>query len=675
MKNPIINKYENRYGAIPFDLINFEHYMPAIEFGLNEAYRKVDEIKELKEDATFKNTIEALELSSNLLDKATNVYFNLYSLHSDAEFKELSETISPLLAKFSGDVYTDSKLFIRVKNVYLNRENLDLSFEELRLLENTYKSFIRNGALLNSQDKIKLQKIDEELSLLSPKFSKNVLDATNAFEVYIIDESRVKGIPENALNAASYTAKQRGWDSGWVFTLQMPSYIPVLQYAQDRELRRELYLGYGVKNLAGEFDNRDITLKTVKLRQKRARLLGYETHAHYTLDKRMAQNPNNVMKFLEDIHSVSYPAAKKELNEVKELAKRLDGIEDFQSWDFSYYSEKLKKEKFAFDTEELRPYLKAENVINGIFTVAKKMYGLNFIEVNDVPLYHTEVKTYEVLDKDSSNLGLLYVDLYPRETKRGGAWMNTFRTQGLQEGEIKRPHVLICGNLTPSTPDNPSLLSFNETRTVFHEFGHALHGLLSDVKYRSLASPNVYWDFVELPSQIMENWLLESETLKLFAKHFETGEVMPASLVDKVKESQTFNSGSMNNRQLSLGFLDMAWHTTDPNEIDNVETFEERIMEKTRLLPKTESNTSTGFGHIFSGGYSAGYYSYKWAEVLDADAFELFKERGIFNSEVSISFKDNILSKGNTEDPMNLYKRFRGSEPDPKALLRRDGLI
>ncbi|MCP4294449.1 MAG: M3 family metallopeptidase, partial [Proteobacteria bacterium] len=418
-----------------------------------------------------------------------------------------------------------------------------------------------------------------------------------------------------------------------------------------------------------------IILKTVRLKKERANLLGFDSHSHYTLDRRMAQTPDTVMNFMEDIYSVAFPAAKQELDKVKELAEKLDGIKDFQSYDFMYYSEKLKKDIFDFDAEELRPYLKAENVVEGVFTVANKMYGLNFKQIDDIPLYHEEVVTYEVLDSDNSHIGLLYVDLFPRATKRGGAWMNTFRKQGLTGDQIKRPHVLICGNLTPSTPDAPALLSMNEARTIFHEFGHALHGLLSDVKYQSLASTSVFWDFVELPSQIMENWLLESETLELFAKHHLTGKIIPAELVEKVKKSQNFNAGYANTRQLSLGFLDMGWHTTDPETVESVEKFEEKIGEKTRLFPKTGANTSTGFGHIFAGGYSSGYYSYKWAEVLDADAFEFFKEKGIFNKEVAASFRDNILSKGNTVDPMVLYKRFRGSEPDPNSMLKRDGLI
>lgn len=669
----LLKKFDTKYNSIPFDKINEEDYLPAIKKGIELAKERIEDIKK-EENPNFNNVIVKLETCSEELEKATGIYFNLYSLESNDNFKQLAEEISTLTAKFSSEVYTDGVLFEKVKSVYNNQKIFNLSNEEERLLDITYKSFTRNGALLDDSDKEELKKLDEELSVLSPKFSKNVLDATNEFFVHLIKEEEVKGIPQNALVAAADLAKTKGFDSGWVFTLQMPSMIPVLQYCENRELRRKMNLAYGQKNLEGKFDNRELVLKTVKLRDKRAKILGYNNHSSYILEKRMASTPETVMSFLDDLFNYANPAAKKELEEVKELAKRVDNLDDLQKWDIPYYTEKLKKEKFNFDSEELRPYLKSENIIEGVFTVAEKMYGISFNEIQDVTKYHNDVKTYKALDSDGTYLGLLYVDLFPRETKRSGAWMNTFMTQGLQEDEIRRPHILISGNLTPSTSDSPALLSFDETRTVFHEFGHALHGLLSNVKYKSLASPNVYWDFVELPSQVMENWLLEQETLEIFAKHYDTGEVMPLDLIKKIKESQTFNAGSFSNRQLSLGYLDMAWHITPPEEINDVEAFEDKINEKTRLLPKAPGNTSTGFSHIFAGGYSSGYYSYKWAEVLDADAFEYIKEKGIFNKEVCGEFRE-LLSKGNTVDPMDLYVKFRGQKPDTKALLRRDGLL
>lgn len=670
--NPILEQYDTKYESIPFSKIKTENYMPAIEKGIEVANENIKLIINNSDEATFENTVEALELSSELLDRASELYFNLYSLESDEEFKTLTEKISPMLASFSSEIYTNSELFKRIEKVYNSTE--DLSKEEKRLLDITYKSFTRNGALLNSEDKKSLIEIDNKLSTLSPKFQKNVLDATNDFTKYVENPDDVSGIPELALKAAEELAKEKGKDKGWIFTIQMPSYIPVLKYADNRELRKSLYFAYGTKNLDGNFDNRSTVLETIRLRDKRAKLLGYTNHSEYILEKRMASSPTRVLSFLDDIHKHAFPAAQAELKEVSSLAKELDNIETLEAWDVAYYTEKLKNRKFNFNSEDLRPYLKSENVIKGIFSVATKLYDISFIKIENVDKYHKDVEVFEVLNSDSSHIGLLYVDLFPRSTKRGGAWMNTFRTQGLYRDGIKTPQILISGNLTPSTGDTPSLLSFDETRTVFHEFGHALHGLFSNVKYKSLASPNVYWDFVELPSQIMENWLLEKETLEIFAKHYQTGEILPDELIKKIKDSQTFNAGNFNNRQLSLGYLDMMWHTTDPKNITNVEDFEKKAMEKCRLVPLTSANTSTGFSHIFAGGYSSGYYSYKWAEVLDADAFEYFKEKGIFNREIASSFKE-LLSKGNSVDPMDLYKSFRGQEPDPKSLLKRDGLL
>ena len=501
------------------------------------------------------------------------------------------------------------------------------------------------------------------------------MEAVNDFEYHTVDKNEVLGIPKQALESAKELAEKKGKKSGWIFTLQMPSYIPLITYCQNRELRKKLSGALGKKNLKGKFDNRDLILDIIKAREERAILLGYKTHSHYILEERMANSPDKVFDFLNSIYDIAHPIAKKELQKVKDFAFKIDGIEDFQNWDLIYYSEKLKKELFDFDEEQLRPYFLAENVIDGIFQVAKKMYGINFNEIKNASKYNEEISVYEVTSESSNSIGLLYVDLYPRETKQGGAWMNTIRTQGLQNGEIKTPQIIIAGNLTRSTKKSPSLLSFNEVNTLFHEFGHALHGLLSDVKYCSLASPNVLWDFVELPSQIMENWLTESETLQLFAKHYKSGKIISDKLVKKLLTTQKFNKGIFNNRQISLSLLDMAWHTTKAKEIKDVKEFEDEVNAKTRLLPKTDGCTSTSFGHIFPGGYSSGYYSYKWAELLEADAFEHFKERGIFNKQVCDSFRDNILSKGNSEQPMELYKIFRGRKPDAKAMLRRDGLI
>lgn len=511
---------------------------------------------------------------------------------------------------------------------------------------------------------------------MSPKISQNLLKSTNAFELHITDEKDLEGLPEGAKEAAAFAAKKKGKDGGWLFNLQIPSVLPIYKYAKNRKLREKMNRAYGARAYNDDFDNREILKKIAQLRQERAELLGYKTHAQYVLEERMAETPETVQEFLERVYSVAFPAAKKEIEEIKKLAKETDALEDLQSWDSAYYSERLKKITYDYDEEELRPYFKVENVIDGLFKVARKLYNITFKELKDIPVYHTEVKVYEVDDKDGSHLGLLYMDLFPRETKRNGAWMTNFKTQGLSHGKIRRPHVGIVANLTPSTDKKPSLLELSEVQTLFHEFGHALHGLLSDCTYQTLASPNVYWDFVELPSQIMENWTLEKEALDMFAVNYKTSEKMPDELIQKVKKAQNFNKGMANIRQLSFGFLDMAWHANDPRAIEDVAEFEDKVFEKTRLLPKVDgTNQSCSFGHIFAGGYSSGYYSYKWAEVLEADSFELFKEKGIFNQDIADSFRKNILAKGNTAHPMELYMKFRGREPDPDAMLKRDGLL
>ena len=673
--NPLINRPKHKHGAIDFDAIKLEHFMPALNYAIDSAEQKLQKIKNNTSQPSFKNTLIPMETCSELMKTVANVYFNLMGAESNNKFKELAQEISPKLSAFHNSVLMDYELFKRVKYVYENKEFENLTIEENRIVEESYNDFILNGALLSSGEKEEVKKIDEKLSKFSPKFSQNTLNATNEFTYYTEDESELNGIPELIKNQAKELAINKNKNNGWILSLQMPCYIPVMQYAKDRNLREMMFKEYGKIAFGGKFDNQDIIKNIVNLRFQKATILGYKDHADYTLQKRMAKNTETVMKFLNRLFDVYYPAAKKELQEIKDLAKK-DNIDELQSWDFAYYSEKLKKQKFDFDQEELRPYFKAENVIKGIFKVAELMYGLQFKEVYDIPVYHKDVRVFEIYEKNNIFVSLLYIDLYPRETKRGGAWMTQFRSQGLFEGKIERPHVSIVCNLTPSTKDKPSLLTFSEVETVFHEFGHALHGMLSNVTYSSLASPDVYWDFVELPSQIMENWLSEKETLSLFAKHYETGKIIPDELIEKIKISRSFNVASMGLRQLSFGFLDMAWHTGAKDNLDSVEEFEENAIAKTRLLPKiNDTNISCHLGHIFSGGYSAGYYSYKWAEALDADAFEYFKENGIFNSEIAESFRKNILEKGNTEPPMDLYIKFRGKEPDPDALLRRDKLI
>ncbi len=675
-KNPLLfAERVGKYEAIPFNLFKKEHYIPAVDFGLEEAKNNLEAIKANTEEPTFENTIFALSNCSPALDKATTVFFNLLGAESDNEFKALAQEISPKIAAFSSSISTDPVLFEKVKAVYDKRDSLNLSEEEMRIVKNSYKGFTRNGALLSDEDKEKLKAIDQELSRLSPTFNQNLLNSTNAYEMHITDEADLEGIPENAKMAAKHTAEQRGKD-GWVFTLQFPSMLPVSTYAKKRELRQQISSAFKKRAFRDEFDNQATVLRTVELRTQRAKLLGYNTHADYVITERMAESPENVINFLNRIYEVAYPKAKEELQEIKDLAKEMDGIEELETWDFGYYSEILKKKKFDFDSEELRPYLKADNCIQGVFDVSSKLYGLKYKELHDIPVYHEDVRVFDVTDEEGKDIGILYLDLFPRATKRGGAWMTTFRDQGLSDGVIKRPHVAIVANLTPPTGDRPALLSYGELRTLFHEFGHALHGLLSNCKYKAVASPNVLWDFVELPSQIMENWIKEKEALDMFAVHHETGERIPEELIKKVQASETYNKGYMNIRQVAFGDLDMGWHYKDTSEVKDVKEYEDKLLARTSLFPASdESNMSCAFAHIFAGGYSAGYYSYKWAEVLEADAFQYFKDTGIFNKETAAKFRTEILEKGDSKHPMELYKAFRGHEPEVDSLLKRDGLI
>jgi len=690
MSNPLLEKEnKHRLQAIPFHLIKTEHFMPAVEATLQVARENFEKIRNNPEAPTFENTVLAMDFGDEQLDYVTSIYYNLLGAESDAEFKALAQKISPMLAEFSSSIMTDELIFKRVKAVYeqecLNKEKPVPDFknkaqmqlcERFRYMERVYKSFIRNGAMLSAEDKKKLTEIDKEMSTLGPKFSDNVLDATNAFEMHLTDPKDVEGIPESALSAAAYRAKQKGKEGGWMFNLQMPTLIPVLTYCKNRAIREKMQKAYSSRAYNDKFDNQDNIKRTLELRKERAQLLGYKTHAHYVLEERMALNPETATDFLEKIYAIAYPAAQTEIEELKALAKEMDGITELMTWDYSYYSTKLKEKKFKFDPEQLRPWFKLENVFDGLFLLASKIYGIKLKQVTDVPVYHKDVTTWEVYAQDESFLGLLYLDMFPRETKRGGAWMNALRGQGLYSDGLKRPHVINVASLTPSTDEQPSLLRLDEVRTIFHEFGHALHGLLSDCLYKSLAGPNVLWDFVELPSQLMENWLLEKEALNLFAKHYQTGELLPDELLDKVLAARNFHAANANLAQLRYALLDFAWHTTDPAQIEKVDEFENNITKRFALLPQTPcSNISCSFSHIFAGGYASGYYSYKWAEALEADAWSLIKEKGIFNQEVTFAFRDIILSKGNSVHPMDLFVAFRGRQPDPDALLKRDGLI
>lgn len=676
--NPLLEDSPHRNQAIPFPDIEASHYIPALKTAIAKAYEKIREIKNEPNPADFSNTIEALEFCSEDVDLISRVFFNQLSANSTEALQQLAGEIGPILSDFSSDILLDGELFARVRKVYENSKNLNLDIEKQQLLEDTYTDFVRNGALLNNEQKERLRKIDARLSQLSPLFSENVLKATNAFEMFIDSPEKLKGLPESTIEAAAEAAKEKERSGQWLFTLQAPSLIPFLTFSEDREAREKIWRANAAKAFNSEFDNQQVVLELVRLKHERAQLLGFKDHADFVLRKRMAQNTAKVQSFLSELLEASVPAAQKDLKQVQDYADSLGGPNPLMPWDFAYYSEKLKESLFGLSDEKLRPYFKLENVIAGVFEHANKLFGLSFKSCEDYPLYHPDVKVYEVYDNDrESFVGVLYADFFPRASKRGGAWMTSYYEQGMFRRQLIRPHAAIVCNFTKPTTTKPSLLTFDEVSTLFHEFGHALHGLLSQCRYKSLSGTNVLWDFVELPSQLMENWILEKESLALFARHYETNEPLPEDLAQKIHDSARFLAGYLSLRQLSFSLLDMAWYThPQPHAIEDVSAFERQIIEKLSVFPYIDgSNLSCSFNHIFGGGYSAGYYSYKWAEVLDADAFEFFKEKGLFNKDVASRFKDNILSRGGSEPPMELYKKFRGREPDPKALLRRDGLI
>ncbi|HVJ66087.1 MAG TPA: M3 family metallopeptidase [Bdellovibrionota bacterium] len=672
----LLHPYTGPQGSVDFSVAQKADYVPAIKEGIENAKAKVEAMIAQSGEPNFANTILALEQASEELEAAQTIFHTLMGTEADEDFHKIAQELAPIESKFSTDMMLDERIFARVKKVYDGRKNEKLSVEQLMLLDKTYKGFVRNGVALGNAQKDELRKINEELSLLGAKFAENALKATNAFELHITDGEDLKGLPESALEAASETAKERGKD-GYVITLQMPSYIPFLTYCENRVLREKVWRAASTRAGAGDFDNRPILKRIAVLRHQRAKLLGYPSHSSFVLELRMAKDPQAVFTFLERILQAAKPRALEELQELKDFARRHGLAGDLKPWDTAFYSEKLKQEKYQLDDEMLRPYFKLENVIDGVFEHARRLYGLKFVPRTDVPVYHPEVKAYEVRREATDEfVSLFYADFHPRATKRGGAWMTSFREQGLYDGKVQRPLIAIVCNFTKSTPTKPSLLSFDEVLTMFHEFGHALHGMLSMCQYRSVSGTNVYWDFVELPSQIFENWVYEKESLDLFAKHYETGELIPQEYIDRIRESARFQSAMACVRQVSLGTLDMAWHTQDVDTVADVEEFETKATAEAQLMPREPGTlTSTAFSHIFAGGYSSGYYSYKWAEVLDADAFEFFKERGIFNADVAKLFRENVLERGGTEDPMELYKKFRGREPDPKALLRRDGLV
>ncbi|WP_299115409.1 M3 family metallopeptidase [uncultured Winogradskyella sp.] len=678
----ILNKnFNTPYNTAPFSEINTEDFLPAFKVAIAKAKAEINAIVTQTEKPTFQNTIEALDFSAEELDRISSIFFNLNSAETNDTIQKIAQEVSPLLSEFSNDITLNEGLFKRVKTVYDSKSELNLTTEQQTLLDKKYKGFSRNGANLEESQKEKLRAIDKELSQLKLKFGEHILAETNKFEMLLNDESDLSGLPDGAKEAAKQLAESKEKD-GWLITLDYPSYIPFMTYANDRALREKLSKAFGSKSFKNDdLDNQDIVLKIANLRFQRAQLLGYKTHAHFVLEERMAETPEKVNTFLKELLEKAKPAAEKEFENLEKFAKSLDGIDKLQKWDSAYYSEKLKQKLFSLDDEQLKPYFKLENVINGAFAVAEKLFGLHFEEIDNkdaidyIDKYHEDVMTYKVTDSEGL-MAIFYADFFPRAGKRNGAWMTSFKSQMIKNGHNHRPHISIVCNFTKPTRSKPSLLTFNEVTTLFHEFGHALHGMLANTTYPSLSGTSVYWDFVELPSQILENWCYEEETLKLFATHYKTGEIIPMELIEKIKASATFHEGMQTLRQLSFGMLDMAWHGVDPSKIKDVKTYEMKAFGKTSLYPDvTENCMSTAFAHIFQGGYSSGYYSYKWAEVLDADAFEYFKEEGIFNKTVADKFKNYVLSQGGTENPMTLYKKFRGQEPKPEALLRRAGLL
>jgi len=672
----LTHHFNTKHNTAPFSKINNEDFLPAFKKGIELAKSEINGIVNNPIQPTFENTIEALAFSGDILDRISSIFFNLNSAETSDEMQKTAQEVSPLLSEFGNDVRLNLELFARVKAVYEQREKLNLNPEQTTLLDKKYKSFARNGANLPEDKKNQLREIDKELSKLSLQFGENVLAETHAFELHITDENDLAGLPEGTREAARSLAKSQEKE-GWIFTLDHPSYIPFVTYADNRELRKKMAIAFGARAFQNnEFDNQEIVLKIAKLRFERAQVLSYKTHSHFVLEERMAENPEKVISFSNDLLAKAKPAAEKEFAQLAAFAKELDGIEQLEKWDGAYYSEKLKQQLFSLDDEILKPYFQLEKVLDGAFTVAQKLYGITFEEIFEVDKYHEDVKTYEVKDEDDQLVAVFYADFFPRKGKRNGAWMTSFKSQYIKKGINERPHISNVCNFTKPTETKPSLLTFNEVTTLFHEFGHALHGMLANTTYPSLSGTSVYWDFVELPSQIMENWCYEPEALALFAYHYETGEMIPQEYVEKIKESASFQEGMATLRQISFGLLDMAFHSNNPTEITDVKAFEKTAFEGTTLYPDVAENCmSVSFSHIFQGGYSSGYYSYKWAEVLDADAFAYFQEKGIFNKEVATKFKDNVLSKGGTELPMGLYKRFRGQEPKPDALLKRAGLI
>lgn len=668
--NILTEKFNTPYHSAPFSQIKNEDYLPAFKELIQRSEEEIDAIVNNPEPPTFENVIEALAYSGEQLDVVSNIFFNLNSAETSDEIQQIAQEVSPILTEYSSKISQNEALFNKIKKVYDEKEKYDLNEEQEMLLNETYKGFVRSGALLNEEDKEKLKNISMDLSVKSLQFGQNVLASTNAYFKHITDKGQLAGIPEAISDQFAEEAKERNLE-GWVVTLQYPSYIPFMTYAENRELRKELALANGKKSFdGGEFDNQNLIKELLHLKQQKAQLLGYTDYADYVLEERMAKSPVKVFDFLHELLTKAKPYADKEIEELKSLAKA-DGIDDMQSYDHAFYAEKLRKQKYDLNDEELKPYFPLNQVQDAVFGLAGKLFGLTFEERNDIPKYHEDVKVYEVKENGEYK-SLLYVDYFPRKGKRAGAWMTSYKNQFIQNGENSRPHISIVCNFSKPTKDTPSLLTFQEVTTLFHEFGHALHGMMANTQYPSLSGTSVKWDFVELPSQFLENFCYEPEFLKSFAKHYKTGEVLPDEKIEKIEQSKNFMEGYQTLRQLGFGILDMSYHTkVEELEKESIKDFEDKYTKATTLYPlNAETAMSPSFSHIFQGGYSAGYYSYKWAEVLDADAFQYFKENGIFNPEIAAKYKV-LLSSGGTKDPMELYKNFRGSEPKVESLLKR----
>ncbi len=675
MFNPLLESFQTPRDTAPFDQIKTEHFLPAIKQGIKVAQEEIEKIKS-EPLPTFQNTIEALDRAGKLLSRASSIFFNLNSAETNEQIQNLAREIAPLLTEHSNNILLDTELFNRVKQVFEQKNELNLTAEQSTLLEKSYKSFVRNGANLSKSQSQSLREIDQKLAQLSLKFGENVLEETNKYLHLVKNEDELEGLPESIRDAAAALAEEKGHKGFWAFSLEYPSYIPAMTYASNRDLRKTLFMASGTKSCKGDdLDNREIIKEIVKLRFDRAKLLGYDSHAHFVLEERMAKTPSEVTSFLNSLLEKAKPRAEEEMRELAAFASEKQGLDQIEKWDYAYFAELLKKEKFALDDELLRPFFELDKVVQGVFLTAEKLYGITFKENSEIPVYQEDVKAYEVYGKNGEFVAVFYADFFPRPGKRNGAWMTSFKSQRKLNGKVDRPHISIVCNFTKPTKSRPSLLTFNEVTTLFHEFGHALHGMMANGTYESLTGTSVYWDFVELPSQIFENWCYEKECLDLFARHYETGEKIPEEYIEKIKASANFQQGYQTLRQISFGLLDMAYHGQDPSVIDEIESFEKESMKKTNLLPDVKGTMmSTAFSHIFQGGYSSGYYSYKWAEVLDADAFELFQENGIFDKATAKSFLENILSAGGSEHPSILYKRFRGRAPKEDALLKRAGL-